>query len=348
MALVEMVIATAIAVVLMGVAFHFFDDLEGMTESVSVMSEVNSSLRASADLITRDLYAAGTSIPTGGIPLPSLNGVTQVKRPGLGSTDFPSTSNGSNGVVLSVITPGQGLSGTIDGKVSDEITIITTDPYWTSQNLPVASVTSSISTGYTVDVTIPGAPECTSNCSIAAGGQYAVSTGDLLMFSSGGGYALGMVTSVDTTSNIIYFAADPLDLDQVCAGATGCGGTIDSLEVGGAYPPGITLTKIDMITYYIDNSNPSHPYTLERELGASAPTAVAYGINNLQFTYDLSTGGSGSTDLPSPVNPNQISKVNLWLSGISNYALRRSRQYYSSNIASAVTIRNLEYVNQFP
>src|SRR5579884_1474787 len=317
MALIEMLVALVVTVVLLGAAFGFLNDLQSMTESVSVMSEVNENLRGSADLITRDFYAAGTSIPIGGIPIPSVNGVTSVKRPGPGKTVFPSTGNGGGGVVLSVITPGQGLSGFIDGKLSDDVTIIMTDERWITQNF-----------------------------TMAPGGAYNVNVGDLMMFSSSAGYALGMVTQVDTNGNILYFVADPLGLDQVCAGAAGCGGTIDSLQSGGKYPP-VTLTKIDMITYYLDNSNPAHPYTLMRELGNSAPNPVAYGINNLQFTYDLSAGGAGNTNLPSPPNPNQINEVNLWLSAKSSHALRRSHQYYSNSIASAITLRNLEYVNKY-
>jgi hypothetical protein len=346
MALIEVLVALAVTVVLLGAAFGFLNDLQSMTESVSVMSEVNENLRGSADLITRDFYAAGTSIPIGGIPIPSVNGVTSVKRPGPGKTVFPSTGNGGGGVVLSVITPGQGLSGFIDGKLSDDVTIIMTNERWISQNLPVATITSSSSSGYTVSVNVPGPPTCTQNCTMAPGGAYNVNVGDLMMFSSSAGYALGMVTQVDMNSNILYFAADPLGLDQVCGGTPGCGGTIDSLQSGGVYPP-ITLTKIDMITYYLDNSNPAHPYSLMRELGNSAPNPVGYGINNLQLTYDLSAGGAGNTNLPSPANPNQISKVNLWLSAISSHALRRSRQYYSNSIASAITLRNLEYVNKY-
>lgn len=342
LALVEMLVATAIAVLLLGAAFHFFDDLESMTESVSVMSEVNESLRSSTDLITRDLYAAGTSIPTGGIAIPSGTGSEQVTRPGPGSTYFPATNG-----VLSVITPGYQLSGTIDGKTSDETTVIMVDQNWVGMApLEITGITSSSSSGYTVNVAVPSS--CTENCTIAAGGAYNVNQYDLLMFSNPNGQpVLGMVTNVDTTSNILYFAADPLNLDQVCA-ASGCAGSVDSLAQDGVYPNGMTLTKIDMITYYLDNSNPLHPYTLMREVGDSTPTAVAYGINFLQFTYDLSTGGSGSTNLTSPANPNQISKVNLLISGISDHALRRSKQYYSTSVATAVTIRNLEYVNQFP
>ncbi|MGH9325382.1 MAG: PilW family protein, partial [Terriglobia bacterium] len=181
LALVEMVVATAITVLLLGVAFHFFDDLESMTESVSVMSEVNENLRSSTDLITRDLYAAGTSIPTGGIPIPSGTGSEQVTRPGPGSTYFPATNG-----VLSVITPGYQLSGTIDGKTSDEITVTMVDQNWVEQPaLEITSISSSSSTGYTVNVAVPAS--CTQNCTIAAGGAYTVNDGDLLMFSTPNG-----------------------------------------------------------------------------------------------------------------------------------------------------------------
>src|SRR5579885_1843528 len=114
------------------------------------------------------------------------------------------------GVVLSVITPGQGLSGFIDGKLSDDVTIIMTDERWISQNLPATNITSSPSGGYTVQVSVPGPPTCTQNCTMAPGGAYNVNVGDLMMFSSSAGYALGMVTQVDTNGNILYFVADPL------------------------------------------------------------------------------------------------------------------------------------------
>lgn len=343
--LMEMLIAVLLTVILLGAAFGFFDNMESMSEEVSVMSEANNSLRGSVDLITRDIYAAGTAIPAGGVPIPSGAGAAQVKRPGPGSTYFPATNG-----VLSVVTPGPGLSGTIDGLPSDEITLIMVDENWTGQTaLQISSITDSVSNGYTVNVTIPAS--CTQNCTIAPGGAYNVNVGDVMMFTASTGSGLGIVTTVDNVNNIVYFAADPLGLDQVCV-AQGCAGSIDALEPDpvnnpGVYPSGMALTKIDMVTYYIDNSKPAHPYTLMRQLGADAPNAVAYGINNLQVTYDLSTGGAGNTNLPNPANPNQIRKVNLWLSAISPSPLRKSHRYYSNSLASAVTLRNLEYVNQF-
>lgn len=343
--LLEMLVAVLLSVILLGAAFGFFDNMESMSEEVSVMSEANGNLRGSFDLVTRDLYAAGTAIPAGGVPIPNGAGSTQVKRPGPGSTFFPATNG-----VLSVVTPGSGLSGTIDGATSDEITLIMVDENWTGQPaLQISSITDSVGSGYTVNVTIPAS--CPANCTLAAGGAYNVNVGDVMMFTASTGSALGIVTSVDTTNNILYFAADPLGLDQVCA-ANGCAGSIDALEPDpvnkpGIYPSGMAITKLDMVTYYLDNSNPAHPYTLMRQLGSDAPVAVAYGINNMQFTYDLSAGGAGNTNLPSPANPNQIRKVNLWLSAISPHRLRKSQHYYSNSLASSVTLRNLEYVNQF-
>jgi hypothetical protein len=341
--LLELMVAVALTLILLDAVFQFFNVMERTSAGVALMTQVNGSLRASMDLISRDLYAAGTAIPIGGIPLPNGSGSTPVTRPGASGQVFP-TNNG----VLSTITPGYGVSGTIDGEPSDEVTLVTVDENWT--NLPplqISSMTSSTGNGYTVNVTIPAScvsPGCIP--SLSSSGTYNVNVGDLLMFSTTGGlYALGMVTEVNTSSNTIYFDSDPLGLDQVCA-AQGCTGSIDSLKEAGAYPSGMALTKVDMITYYISNTNPAHPYSLMRELNAAAPNPVSYGVNSLQFSYDLSTGVADLRN-PNPSTPNEIRNVNLTVSGISNVPLP-SGQFFSNTLSSSVTIRNLEYVNQFP
>ncbi len=351
--LAEVMIATALSIIMLGAAFHFFDDLESLTESAGVMAEVNQNLRASTDLITRDAYQAGAQIPTGGIPLPNGTGASPVRRPGPGTNYFPVATDGG---ILPAVTPGYGLSGTIGGKTSDEITLTMVDENWMGLvALPISNITASTSTGYTVNVTIPP-PGCTTttnpvfDCTLGPQG-YNVKLGDFLMFSSPGGlYALGLVTQVDTTSNIIYFSGDALDLNQLCNGTAGCGGTIDSLEQDGEYPEGMSMTKIDVVTYYLDNSNAANPYQLMRILGNNTPNPVAYGINWLQVTYDLSTGVANDNDSDGSVSaqPNQIRKVNFALSGISQQKLRRSQQFFGNTMATTVTIRNLEYVNQFP
>jgi prepilin-type N-terminal cleavage/methylation domain-containing protein len=357
--LVEVMIATALSIILLGAAFNFFNDLEGLTESVTVMAEVNQNLRASTDLMARDIYQAGAQIPTGGIPLPNGNGASPVLRPGPGGYDFPTAADGG---VLPVITPGYQQGGTMDGKTSDEITLAMIDENWTTvPALPISSITASQATGYSVNVTIPP-PSCTVtanpvfDCTLGANG-YNVQANDFLMFSTPSGtHALGLVTNVDTRNNVIYFSGDPLNLNQLCNPPNAsCGGSIDSLQADpvnqpGVYPNGMALTKIDVVTYYLDNSNAANPYELMRVVGNHTANPVAYGINWVQITYDLSTGITNDDDQDGLVtaSPNQISKVNLDLSGISQHKLRRSQHYFGNSLVTAVAVRNLQYVNQFP
>lgn len=335
--LAELMIATALSIIMLGAAFHFFDDLESLTEVAGVMTEVNQSLRASVDLMSRDAYQAGAQIPIGGIPLPNGTGASPVRRPGPGTNFFPVASDGG---VLPAITPGYQFSGTIDGKISDEITMTMVDVAWAQQApMAIASITNAPapSSGYIVIVA--------AGINIASG-PYQVNIGDFYMFSTPGGLsALGLVTGVVPTTNTIEFEADALDLNQQCGGTSGCGGTIDSLEQSGAYPAGMALVKVDVVSYYLDNTNAANPYQLMRILGNNTPNPVAYGINWLQVTYDLSSGATNQTDTTSP---NQIRKVNLALSGISQQKLRKSQQFFGNTMATSVTIRNLEYVNQFP
>ncbi|HEV2500636.1 MAG TPA: hypothetical protein VGY31_13755 [Terriglobia bacterium] len=382
--LMEMLVAIVITLFMLGAAFTFFDSMESMTEEVSVMASVNEGLRGAADLITKDIYTAGTSIPSGGISIPwdGVSANSLVKRPGSSGYFFP-VNNGN----LAVITPGYQLSGQIGGTAlySDEVTLITVNENWVGSQPPplqISSMTSAKSTGYTVNVTIP-TPGCTTSatppvfdCTLGANGyNLNPSGGDLLMFTTtGGAHVLGLTTSVDTTNNIIYFGADLLNLNQVCGSAATCVGSIDSLSNNGSgtytgtggYPSGMTLTKIDMITYYVDTSDTNHPCVklgtnpyqscpLVRQLGASTPTEVAFGIDNLQFTYDMTTGAStnctgGSTEPSSCASfqPNQIGMVHLFISGISQNVLRKSQRYYANTFDTSVDVRNLEYVNQFP
>jgi hypothetical protein len=377
MALVEIILAVALSVIVLGAVFNYFDGAANMTQGVSVMSGVNENLNGAAALMARDLYAAGTGVPSGGIPLPNGTGSAPVTRPGAGVATFPASTN--NGV-LSVITPGSGLSGVINSQVyaqpSDEITILKEDPAWTGQTwnstnqnwslqtLSVATLSgkSEISysqgSGYTVTAQFQSTT-CTA-CST-------INVGDLLLFATvSEGYALGMVTTAPafftsdgTTTVTITFGADSLGLNQSCA-AQGCTGTIDSLQPNPVtqpgYPAGITLTKIDMITYYVTNSDPGHPDTLMRVLGNGTPSAVAYGIGRLSLSYDAVNQASPPQLDPSDPNPtcanqwcpNGIRTVHLTLSAISSSALRQSGQYYQNSIVSSITLQNLDYSNQFP
>jgi prepilin-type N-terminal cleavage/methylation domain-containing protein len=374
--LVEMMITLALTVVLLGAAFDYLKGVEGMTTGASAMSEVNDNLRGAANLIQHDLYAAGTGVPalagvsavTGvpalGIPLPSGNGSTAVNRPGPGNTSFPFNAGASN--FVPVITPGYQLSGAMDGQTSDDITILKEDDQWTnaswsgaSQNwsLQGVSVSSAITysaSGYTVTASFP------SSCIPCS----AINVGDLLLFTAGNDYAMGMVTtpapsfstSGGTTTVTIVLGNDSLGLNQYCGIASPCPNTIGWVNQNATYPaPGVTLTKIDMITYYLDNSNSAHPYTLMRMLGnnVSKNNAVAYGVNFLSVSYDVQKQASPillNLSVSNPACPTDcinIHTANLTLSAVSSTTLQDSGQYYGNTIVSKVALRNLVYGNAY-
>lgn len=330
--LIELMVAMALTLVVLGVAFVLFDHLYSVSEVAGAMADVNQNLRASINLVARDLTSAGAGIPIGGVPLPGGSGATAVLRPGPGSNYFPTGSG-----VLSAITPGYGLSGNINGQVSDEVTIVRVDPQAQLEAYALTSITT---------VTTPVASthiQVDSGTNIASGPS-AVSVGDLIMLSNANGTALGMVTSVDTTNNWIFFdGGDALGINQPGAAS----GNIQSLRNSGTgtYPPTYAY-KILMLTYYLDASVAANP-RLMSQTGIRTPSVVANGITALQFSYDTSDGVTMTPNQRDITTPNEIRKVNLLVSGQSATRGRKTGQFFSNTFTTGVTIRNLAYMDKY-
>ncbi|MHB8735638.1 MAG: hypothetical protein ACYC6M_10085, partial [Terriglobales bacterium] len=72
----------------------------------------------------------------------------------------------------------------------------------------------------------------------------------------------------------------------------------------------------------------------------------------LQFTYDYDSPTSGAllanqSDVVSPATPNQIRQVNILLSLRSLRPARRTHEFFSGTLTTAVTVRNLAYKNRY-
>lgn len=323
--LIELILAMALTLLLLGVVFLLFDRMFDLGETASAMADVNQNIRASVNLMARDLTMAGTGIPAGGIPLPSGTGSGQVKRPGWGSPPptFPA------GGVISAITPGAALGPTVINQTSDEVTIVAI--IGLCGQMPLDSITPS---GSQITVNV--------GTSIASGACQ-VNTGDLLMLQNTNGARFAMATNVIPASNKIDFAAsDPMNINQPSA----ANGNIASLQSAGPPPfyPATVASKITMLSYFLDNSNPNVP-KLMRQVNLRAPNPVAMNIVALRFTYDLSDGTTINASTVS--TPNQIRKVNLQVSARSSQPLRRTRQYFVNTMTTSVTVRNLAYRNRY-
>jgi hypothetical protein len=315
-----------LALVILGLAFDVFNQLNNASDLAGCMADVNENLRASVNLIARDLSEAGAQIPLGGIPLPGGNSATLINRPGSGAATFPNTG------YLSVITPGTGLGPTIGGYPTDEVTIISVNQTSQLNAYPLVGISSDSS-----HATITIDPRT----NIGTGASQ-VLPGQLIMLENATTSILA-VTAVDPATNIITFTngapADVLGLNQFPPNATT--GTIVQLpEVAAS----TTAYQLNMITYYVNAANPPQ---LMRQVGTSAAQAVALGVNLLQFSYSLSPPAVPTDPTNLVGNPNQIRKVNLWVNAQADHPNRSTGQYYSNSIKTSVVVQNLAFFNKY-
>jgi len=315
-----------LSLIVLGLAFDVFNQLNDASDLAGCVADVNENLRASVNLITRDLSSAGAEIPLGGIPLPGGNIATLINRPGPGASTFPNTG------YMPVITPGTGLGPTLGGYTTDEVTIISINPVSLLDQYPLTAI-SYDQTHATITV---------NNGTNLATGVSQVLPGQLIMLENSTTCILA-VTAVDTTNNIITFttgaAADVLGLNQFPPNATT--GTIAQLPPVAA---STTAYHVNMISYYVNASNPPR---LMRQVGTSAAQPIGVGINLLQFSYSLSPPATPTDPTNVVGNPNQIRKVNLWVNAQADHPSRRTRQYYSDSIKTSVVVQNLAFFNKY-
>src|ERR1700681_3273498 len=80
--LVEVLVAVALTLIILGMTFTLLDSLYNVSDGAIAIADLNQNLRASVNLISRDLTIAGSEIPLGGIPLPGGVSSTLINRPG--------------------------------------------------------------------------------------------------------------------------------------------------------------------------------------------------------------------------------------------------------------------------
>src|SRR5215468_9856600 len=95
--LIELLVSIGVTTVILGATLLAFKDAANTQRGVAYSTDMNDNLRAGLNLIQQDLVLAGTGIPTGGIPIPSVTGgscatgpTSSTNRPALtGSLTFP-------------------------------------------------------------------------------------------------------------------------------------------------------------------------------------------------------------------------------------------------------------------
>ncbi len=327
--LAEFLVSVTLTLVVLALAFTSFQNAYSISESAALMADVNENLRSAMHFLVRDLIQTGQGIPTGGIPIPSGTGAQPVRRPSPPGAAYTF----SDGPVLPALTPGAGLGPTVGGWATDMVTLLYADITLPLNAAPLAFVAADGSRA-TVDPSIPITDPDT-----------AIRPGDLILFSNALGNALQEVTRTDGGQTMFFDTGDPLNLNQPGAGE----GTLGQLQSApGQYPP-TTATRVVMVTYYLDATDPSSP-RLMRQVGAGTPLAIALNIENLQLSFDLVDGVTNPTNVKTPVPPNspqEIRKVNVFVTARSETPHRIMRQFLRNSLSTQVSLRSLSFVDRY-
>jgi prepilin-type N-terminal cleavage/methylation domain-containing protein len=349
--LLEALIAILIGAIILGAASTLVSKALQMTDLLLARAEMQQDARAALNSIVKDLTLAGTSMPVGGVQLPtgpgsslSLHGCRAAGVCYLRNTTFPNNH-------LYYAFPDPGDNRDVQQGTPDAITLAYADKSIDLGN--VATLVTNPPTAF-ADIT-PSGSQVRLNNSVAG-----VRIGDLIMLTNVHGSAIGMVTNVITATNALVFAnSDPLNINQ--SGAAG--GNIASLQDPGTNNyPATTASRILLISYYLQQGagadgvigTADDNWQLMRQVGDQLPSPVMDGVENIQFSYDLyddtanNPGSTLNTDTKDANStPNLIRKVNIVLNVRSARKTGPTRNFLHLTLAVSVSPRNLSFQDRY-
>jgi prepilin-type N-terminal cleavage/methylation domain-containing protein len=362
--LVEMMVAMAVTVIVLGGAMVVFRDSTQTNRSVNQTADMSDNTRAGVNMVVQDLILTGSGVPTGGIAVPNTvdatgcnKGVPINRPPAVLGLVFagPTTARAGCNVVLPAIEPGPNLGPIVTssdgttGQKSDVVTILYADntiPLNTiAINDPKCKAGSIAADGSTVTFD--------ATCQPLGAAGIPISAGDLIMFNNANGSALQTVTSVGGQT-LAFAANDAFNLNGRTAKDTA--GTILQLQnivggkANGTYPA-TSATRVWMVTYYLDNlTDPLHP-RLMRESNFNTPQIVSESVETLQFSFNLVDGTNPSPvnqrNVPINDNENQIRSVNVYLGSRSAMVAAGTSKFLRTNQSTQVALRSMAYFNTY-
>ena len=373
--LIEMMIALAVMTVVMAVTMTGMSDVVKNNELVLNMTQMNQSLRIGMDLIQTDMLQVGSGLPPGHVILiPSGNGSASIRLPGP-PPPIPTFTTVAGDPDISAVNPQPGRGPVINGHATDVLTVLMADNAFLDVPLTAATATT---------VNVSAVDQALQPINISSGPDR-VSAGQLMMVWKGSVTTLLEVTGVDYVQRRLTFAgSDALNLNQPAAAAgnlAAVNATAPALlnvnPCPAAPPPpqapttcwNTFITRVRMITYYLDNTtDPKHPRLVRRVNNGSpmtfdnnSGTAVAMDVENLTFRFDINDGNLNPANVemntgdiagtgacaPNPCNQNQIRKVNILLGARSANAVNPKARTYHNTLTSQVSFRGMSFVDEY-
>lgn len=379
--LLEVIVSMAIMLLVLTGTLSIMSSTMKAQRTAKDVLDMNSHLRASMDLIQRDLLQAGQGLPTvRRITVPNGATATLIVRPGPkaavagacgGVSTFPNEGS------IPAVTVGAGRGPAISGRCTDIITILAADNMF-----PPAPLASIISGG--TSLVIHNSLNISDNPDVDGDNLHA---GDLLMLQKGSVSALMQVTAVSgqTVTFGTGTTADPLKLNQFDGATSGRFGTINRFKatpiadpntpkvVNGVQqrsPSNALASRIRMITYYVDTYTDPSTARLMRIVGGGKPSVVGLGVQAFQVTYDIADGVNNPTNVrmdatdltdaenegacdngtgADPCSPNQIRKVNVVLSmkALDLRAAEFQGNHTQNTLFTQVSLRSMAFVDRY-
>lgn len=376
--LIEVLVSMGIMLLVLAGTMSIMSDAMKSQRTMKDVLDMNSHLRASMDLIQRDLLQVGQGLPVGRrIGIPNDVGSTAIVRPGPtlaqagalcgGVTTFPAAPS------IPAVSVGPGRGPALSGECTDVLTMLAADN--TFGPVPVAAIAAD---GASADihnsVNISDDPD-------AAGDN--LRAGDLLMITKGSASVLMQVTLVaGQTVTFGTGANDPLGLNQLDT-QLDILGTINQLKatvpidpdapvvIAGVQQQGPSqATRIRMVTYFVDGSlDPVNP-RLVRVVNGGQANAVGLGVQAFRISYDIANQVTNPTSVrmnaadldgtgacanaatagPDPCSENQIRKVNVVLSmkAFQPGASSLFRGNHTQNtLVTQVSLRSMAFVDRY-
>jgi prepilin-type N-terminal cleavage/methylation domain-containing protein len=362
--LVEMTIAMAVGLVVLGAAVSLFSRALNASFIVTQRAEMQQNGRAALDMMAKDLSLAGAGVTTGGVQLPVGNGATasrfacsQVPPCYIANNLYPV----NNHLFGAVPNPNAGLALTAGGQATDVVTVAYTDTTFALFQYNVALAVNGSAATFTVPVPppnpvpVPWPPTPINDPAVG------LKAGDLILFSNNIGSAVGEVTLVGNGGVVSFANNDPLNINQSGAAS----GRIADIAGGGAGNPTIAY-RLLVITYFIDvPPGPDNirytaddgPPRLMRQVSGQVAMPVAENVAGLQLSYDIfddvtgvATANLKDAGLSAGKSPNQIRKMNLSVmtrSPLNGGGGPGNRGFQSLNLATSVSARDMSFKDRY-
>jgi prepilin-type N-terminal cleavage/methylation domain-containing protein len=350
--LVELLIAMALGLVVLAATTQLFKSGMDATRLVTQSSEMHQNVRATLNLMAKDVSMAGSGLPSGGLALPYGVGSTasffavDPTQAWLANNTYPGNymygiiSGPNNGIEI-----GNGATIAATGKASDAITVVYADYAFPLNQYTVTFPVATNPNGDLVTFAPPAVPPAGFPAIQSPTG---IQVGDLILLSNNAGSAVGEVTGitpVGTKTNLAFANGDPLKINQTGA----ANGNIARIVAGGT-----TIgTRIWAITYFIEvpAAATGQVPRLMRQINGQKPVPVADNVINLAITYDMCDGTNGpncsgiQNAQAAPFSPNQIHKVNIQV--MAQTLVAYGNKSRSTVLATSVSTRSLDFKDRY-